>query len=487
MTRSRQTFPVFSPRPDGVMLGVIACLVGIAATTVLPSGIVRPLMGEEPVAATGSSESLGGYLSTWKIDRDGRRLLEEPGAWDEARQALALRVLTRLVLAPPKLAVRWNEDAVPVAGPGQPAEDAGRLIGNAMIRATGRAVFVAPQVLPPAQAEIFGRPQIDVVRIVTPAGLVLDVLTDAAPRSWPRWKAIDESAAVVGLPLAAGSGPRPGPPPADGVEWPAQSAGLLLAATRVSWFPPTPLGGLGLDYGLFDTVVDGQRLVAGDTEAFYGMLAAVGRGTEEGIEAAAGPPRDVVPLIDPRTGWFGQHRGEPLTVDGIARRATRIEVDDPVRRRQIGTDHYWELFVFVETSLIKINEHLQESYPIVCCVRTLPDGMPTGQSITERVRVSGFAMKRYGYPLPKLRGADGKQGEERRETPLLIGKQAVWLPAPSPASAASLLGWVFTGLAGIIGLLLAVGVWSFSRAARRKKRLDRETLPDRLQLPGAGD
>jgi hypothetical protein len=141
----------------------------------------------------------------------------------------------------------------------------------------------------------------------------------------------------------------------------------------------------------------------------------------------------------------------------------------------------------VETSLIKINEHLQESYPIVCCVRTLPDGMPTGQSITERVRVSGFAMKRYGYPLPKLRGADGKQGEERRETPLLIGKQAVWLPAPSPASAASLLGWVFTGLAGIIGLLLAVGVWSFSRAARRKKRLDRETLPDRLQLPGAGD
>jgi hypothetical protein len=198
---------VFSPRPDGVMLGVIACLVGIAATTVLPSGIVRPLMGEEPVAATGSSESLGGYLSTWKIDRDGRRLLEEPGAWDEARQALALRVLTRLVLAPPKLAVRWNEDAVPVAGPGQPAEDAGRLIGNAMIRATGRAVFVAPQVLPPAQAEIFGRPQIDMVRIVTPAGFVLDVLTDAAPRSWPRWKAIDESAAVVGL--RTGSNGRP--------------------------------------------------------------------------------------------------------------------------------------------------------------------------------------------------------------------------------------------------------------------------------------
>lgn len=472
MMRIRPAVPAAVPHASRAMI-VLACLAGVVSADPIASA---------PAAAP-SGDSLAGYLETWNIDRDGRRLLEEPGEWDEARQSLALRVLTRLGLAPPKLVVRWNDDARPIAASSQPEE----LVGNAMIRATGRAVFAAPLTLPAAQAEVFGRPQVDVVRIVTPEGLAIDVLADAAPRSWPRWKPIEEPAAVVGLPLAAGRGPRPSPPPPDAAEWPAAAAGLLVAATRVSWFPPTPLGGLGFDYGLFDTVVDGQRLVPGDTEAFYGMLAAVGRGTEASIEAAAGPPRDVLPLIDPRADWFATHRGEPLTIDGVARRATRIEVDDPVRRRQIGTDHYWELFVFVDTSLIKINDRLQENYPIVCCVRTLPDGMPSGQSITERIRVSGFALKRYGYPLPKPRKADGKPAEERRETPLLIGKQAVWMPAPSPAKAASLLGWVFTGLAGVVGLLLAAGLWSFSRAARRKKRLDRESLPDRLRLPEEGD
>ena len=54
------------------------------------------------------------------------------------------------------------------------------------------------------------------------------------------------------------------------------------------------------------------------------------------------------------------------------------------------------------TSLIKIDDRVQDTYPIVCCVRDLPAGMPTGQQINEQVRVSGFAMKRYAYPLPKM-------------------------------------------------------------------------------------
>ena len=323
---------------------------------------------------------------------------------------------------------------------------------------------------------------IDVVRIRTAAGNLVDCIADVTPRDWPRWRAIDEPASVVGLPLTTGPGPQPAPPPAEGTAWPAEPHALLLAARRLAWHPATPLGALGMDYGLFDTVVDGQKLVAGDTAAFYAMLAAVGRGTQEGIEAAAGRPADVLPLLDPGRGWFANHRGDPLTVEGTARRATRIQIDDPVRRRELGTDHYWELYVFVPTSLIKVNDRLQETYPLVCCVRRLPEGMPTGQSINEPVRVSGFAMKRYAYPLPKLKG-EGAQEEKRQETPLLIGRQAIWVPEPSTAEATSLLGWAFMGLAGAVGLLLAFAAWRLNRDSRKQEKRLRESLPDKFDLP----
>ena len=242
-----------------------------------------------------------------------------------------------------------------------------------------------------------------------------------------------------------------------------------------------------MDYGLFDSVVDGQKLVAGDTEAFYAVIAAMGRATTAGIASAAGPPGDIVPLINPESGWFAQHRGDPVTVAGVARRATRIEIDDPLRQRQLGTDHYWELFVFVPTPLIKVHGKLQEDYPVVCCVRTLPEGMPTGQQIGERVQVSGFAFKRYGYPLPDVKISSSQGSEEqkgqRQETALLIGREATWLPAASPTREVNTLGWVFLSIASVIGLALALAAWSFARDSRRRDRQVRRELPDRIELP----
>jgi hypothetical protein len=108
--------------------------------------------------------------------------------------------------------------------------------------------------------------------------------------------------------------------------------------------------------------------------------------------------------------------------------------------------------------------------------------MPTGQNINERVRVSGFAMKRYAYPLPKLQG-QGEKPERRQETPLVIGRRAVWVPEPSTAGATSLLGWIFAGLAAVIGLLLAFGAWRSARDTRRRERRERDALPDRIELP----
>jgi hypothetical protein len=330
---------------------------------------------------------------------------------------------------------------------------------------------------------VAGRRRLELVRIVTDGGLAVDIFADHVPQAWPRDATMDEPAAAVGLPLSEGPGPALAAA-GDGVA--ATPAAVLLAAARVAWFPPTPLGALGMDYGLFDSVVDGQKLVAGDTEGFYAAIAAVGRATQSGIEAAAGPPGDIVPLINPGSGWFGKHRGDPFTLEGVARRATRVEVDDPLRRQQLGTDHYWELFVFVRTPLIKVHERLQEDYPVVCCVRTLPEGMPTGQQIGERVRVSGFAFKRYGYPLPDLKisssQGDKEQRGQRQETAMLIGRSADWMPAPSPTNEVNTLGWIFLGIASVIGVVVALAAWSFARDSRRRDRQARRELPDRIDL-----
>lgn len=449
-------------RPRRPSVRLASCLAALAAVA-LAGG---------PEA--GPAASPADYLATWNLDRAARTALEQPGGFEGEKLDVCLRLLARLALAPPDAAAAWRAAALPATAQTGP--------GDAFVTFEGRATFVASVPLPPAQAETANRPALDLVRVQTASGPI-DVLADAVPQAWPRWRRFDEPVSLAGL-VVSTAAPRPEPPPESADGWPDDAATLLVVARRVAWHPATPLGGLQMDYGLFDSVVDGQRLVAGDTDAFYGMLAAVGRGAEGSIEAAAGGVTDAVPLIDPSRDWFAAHRGDAVTIQGTARRATRIQIDEPRRRREIGGDDYWELFVFVPTSLIKINDRLQETYPIVCCVRELPAGMPTGQSINEQVRISGFALKRYAYPLPKIQGQDGPdRPAERQETPLVIGKRAIWLPEPSAAGATSLLGWVFLGLAGVVAVVLAFGAWRVARDARENRRRQRASLPDKLQLP----
>jgi hypothetical protein len=419
-----------------------------------------------------SPTSFADYLAIWKIDRPGRAVLEEAGEWSDAKRDVALRVLGRLARIPEPLAARWGAAAEPFG-----AAAATELLGDRLLAVSGRATRVDALPLPAEQAEIYGRKQLETVRLVLPDGRAVDLLAVHVPKAWPRGMTIDEPAGAVGLPLAAGAGPGA----AEG------AAALLLATARVAWFPDTMLGRLGVDEGLFDGVVDGQQLVPGDAEAFWSVLTAAGRCPQESLATAAGPPGDILPLIDPAQRWFEEHRGAPFTIEGVARRATRIEVDDPLVVERIGADHYWELFVFVPTPLLRINGRLQDDYPVVCCVRTLPAGMPTGPRIGERVRVSGFAFKRYGYPLPDVTisssQGDRRQQGQRQETALLVGREPVWLPAPNPARAVDALGWGFLGVAALIGLAVVGAAWALARDRRVRERQARRAMPDRIELP----
>lgn len=431
-------------------------------------------------AADPAATDAASFLKLRGIDQAERSGIEAAVEWNAAAEGVAIKVLERLI-APAGLVCSWQKTAGRVPAAGESLR-----VGDELVTARGRAVFVAPWRLPDEFATRLGRPSYDVVRLVDERGLVADVLVASAPQEWPRWQTIDQPAGLMGLPLATAIAPRPSDPPAAGQPWPDEQAGLLLAAPLVAWYPDTLLGRVGMDYGLFDTVVDGKQLVSGDTAAFFALLAAVGQTDPQAIAAAAGGPGDVMPLIDPARKWFPSHRGDPLVIDGTALRARRVPIDEPFRRQELGLDHYWELFVFVETPLLDVDGRMQNSFPIVCCVRDLPAGMPTGERINERVRVPGFAFKRYAYvfesPHEKPEHT-ASRGTERRQTTLLIGPRASWSPVPAaPADRPFqiLLGLAaVAALAAMFGFGILYGSWSVNRTIRRSQA----ALPDRVDLP----
>lgn len=435
---------------------VAACIAGFAPA---PAG----------VAAEGGFTA---FLSDKGIDRAGRGSIERATAWDDAVQQAVVRVLLRLA-APAELVSQWRADAV-AFGAAPPAVD------DRLVAVRGRAVFVAPRRLTREQQELAaGRTHFDVVRIVDAAGAAVDVLVLQAPKSWPRGRAIDEPAIAFGLPLSTTIRPEP----ADAAGSPATAPVLLVAAPAVSWVPDTPLGRLGMDYALFDTVVDGRKLEPGDTQAFFAMLAAAAKAAE----APPGKPTDIVPLIDPAQKWFASHRGDEVVIAGMARKATRITIDDPVHRGQAGTDHYWELFVFVPTPPLNVNGRIENDFPVVCCVRELPPGMPTGDQISEPVVVPGFALKRYGYPLADAVIGDDVRKGERLETPLVLARRAIWRPLPSTRGASDALFGIFAVLGGLVAAALAWGAWSMRRDAREAEARARAEMPKTFTLPGDRD
>jgi hypothetical protein len=451
---------------------------GLVATAALAAFVSGGARGDDPPPGA----ELASFLELREIDKPNRVALETATEWTPAADAVLVKVLQRLD-APGNLVAGWRAAARPVAAAGEAV-----VVADELLVVRGMATFVAPFKLPPELAERLGRATYDVVRLTDERGLVADVVTAAAPAAWPRWQAIEEPAAAFGLPLATAVAPRPADPPADAAAWPEASAAVLLAAPGVAWFPATPLGKFGMDYGLFDSVTDGKKIVRGDAAAFYALLAAVGRADAREVTAAA-QPVDVLSLIDPGRKWLPEHRGDPVVIEGTALRATRVPIDEPFRRAEVGADHYWELYVFVETPLLDVDGRVQNSYPIVCCVRELSPGMPSGERINERVRVPGFAFKRYAYSFEAPREQDGTlvAETEQRQTTLVIGPRAVWSPPAEDAAARD-----FTMIAGIaaavvlaavLGLGILYGNWSMNRTIRQS----REELPDRIELPGDSD
>ena len=232
-----------------------------------------------------------------------------------------------------------------------------------------------------------------------------------------------------------------------------------------------------MDYGLFASVDDGTPLKASEADAFYASLSASTRQNEIPYGSLI-DNTSLVSLLDPASDWLRLHRGDQIVLHGTARRITKVLVESARDQDILGSDHYWEIFVFVATPLLQIGDDFQDTYPIVYCCTELPDGVPIGEQVNEPVEIAGFIFKRYRYVTRRSDRQENRQGNGRpQESPLLIGKIPSWLPTKQPLQLPGGMTWlpVLTALA-LIGWIMK-GFFQ----SRRRSRLT-ETLPDQIQL-----
>ncbi len=303
------------------------------------------------------------------------------------------------------------------------------------------------------------------------------------PSAKPPERTLDEPVATIGLMIDC----RDGSPRwiANQLQWYPQPDSPLIPTPDWAW-----LAKWGMDISGLTAVHDRKPLTADDRDPFYQMLSVMGRVPATALREAAQQSGAMELLQNP-----DQHRGRIYSVTGTARRIVRIEVDDPYIRQQMGVTHYFELELFDARARVRVpaqgdsKERAFNSYPIVCCVRSLPAGVQTGDLVREHMTVTGVFLKLWAYRSPFMESATAGRTDGKRPlqvSPLLIGAQPrrVVVKTSSHWQTRSVVGLVLAILGAACSLL---AVWLASADNRRShdSMLSRHSKanPDELLKP----
>lgn len=299
------------------------------------------------------------------------------------------------------------------------------------------------------------------------AGGIVVVYTPGVPKAWPLDRQLDEPVRGRGFFARLARNDSANGDASPSVWRP------VLAAARVAWHPPSRLGELGMDMGLFDLTRPRTRLAADEAECFYSLLSAVGRSKPgELTEAAAGKTYPLLPLLsEPH-----KHAGELAAFTGTASRALLVRADDELKRR-FGIEYHFQVEMDVELEQpVLWNGKPYRRFPLVALVRELPPRMPIGEDIHANVRVAGYYYSTWDY---RSGAADDSQKTDQF-APLIVARDLVWIePRVERDSTAAII-------AGSIFALAVVGGWFVYWRASRNDRKFRERLYDRTRT-GAGE
>lgn len=407
------------------------------------------------------------------VDDSHFRMLTDGAAWQEGENEILLKIMYHLRRDfEPVEVERWSL--------GQPdlvelAADADRYRGEVFALA-GRVESVEAIRPVPEAADRIELAEYYACRFVLDERRPALVFSPRVPEAWRRGEVDKAQAGAYGifLKLAGPDASEPLP---------------VFVTSRVAWYPPTPLGNLGMDVGLFDDLrrrsgddsegaaryrLKDPRLTAESREAFYQMLAAVGRSRPGELLAQArselrreGKHRfSVVPLFNDPI----EQQGRLVVLSGTARQVIPIRVEDEDVVARFGIERYYQVALFTEDS---------QQNPLTFCVRELPTGMPTGEGpqFGESVTVAGFFFNTWAYR--NRRSPEGSAEPEWQLSPLLIGRDLVWHPSEAPASN-PLFGAIAAGLfvAALAGIWWAL--WQYGRSDKRfhKSTIARQFAPE---------
>ena len=151
-----------SPARSSAVIGILMLVGGL-----WPAGLMAA--DPEPPA-----DSLATYLASWDLDRSEWTPLEAEGAWDAARQSLVLKLMARLGRVPAATLSAWQAAATDVS------QSLPTAALDTLVRVEGRGVLIAPQRLSAEEAALAGRAHLDLLRVATAGGQLVDVILESA-------------------------------------------------------------------------------------------------------------------------------------------------------------------------------------------------------------------------------------------------------------------------------------------------------------------
>ena len=279
-------------------------------------------------------------------------------------------------------------------------------------------------------------------KMILPNGTTVDVFVPAIPQAWQTDMPMQERAAAFGIYIKS------------------YNSLPVFAAPAIEWYPDTWLGNLGFNVTLLDHVPVSSvigieqndeetnrrtfKFTEADTEPFYSLLRAIsatpeGWLEEEAKKQQAEMPFDVIDLFNRPN----ETRGKPILLHGTAKRIVPTPVQDREAQAHFGIEHYYQIFLFTDQS---------RGNPIVVCVRSLPEGMPTGDAhdFAETITIAAVPYKHWIYEA---------QGQSHY-APVLIGRSPVWHPkSVERLFSESMTGFSFTVFLVLVFVWFACRLW----------------------------
>lgn len=402
---------------------------------------------------------------------------------------------------PPSKGTASGEASIPLTSlVADPAQFRGKAF---MLR--GNVVHIEDIPLNPAEKKLLEIPTIYRCRVEVPGQGEAEVIARFAPTSWKRNETIRERVDVIGIYIKRMRVGKENTEKENVASTGNETAMFdetpdlipVLVAPKIQWFPDTLLGNLGVDVGsfeqvpplkiadlktkTFDSVSPALALLSrneivqrafkfteADRDPFYGMLRAAadtppGLIEQEGRKEAEKTGRRFASVVE----LFNnpaETRGKPVLLTGTAKRILPTLVEDKDVKKLYGINRYYQIYLFTDDS---------QGNPLVVCVSSLPEGMPTGAGpdYSEKITVGAFPYKLWVYET----SAQLEDGEGYRPSyaPLLVGRAPVWHPkAPvksepvSPFSPETQSAITF----GIFAFLAVV--WIFMRRLKTGKSIE---------------